>query len=124
MLRVLIGFFVAASWLPLVGLLGFSWEGNFFAGAAAVFTVPLTFCFALPIYILFHYAKIRPSWWVCMTIGAFAGGVGAVAFAGLSNRLAGWGALPSFAIIGAISALIFWVIAIRMNGVAILDNQR
>lgn len=123
MLRILIGFLVAALWLPLLGLLGFSWEGTFFAGAAALFTVPLTFGFALPIHLLFQYVKVLPSWWACMTIGAVAGAVGALTFGGLSNSLSGWVTLPGFALVGVVSALIFWVIAIRKNSSAIVRYQ-
>lgn len=86
MLRILIGFLVAALWLPLLGLLGFSWEGTFFAGAVA-------------------------------------GAVGALTFGGLSNSLSGWGTLPGFALVGVVSALIFWVIAIRKNSSAIVRKQ-
>ena len=122
MLRIFVGFLVAALWLPLIGLLSGSYEGQFFAGTAAVFTVPLTIGFALPIYGFFYYSKVAPAWWVCMAIGACIGCVGAIALGTMSNKLAGWNAVPGFILIGVVSAVIFWAIGIRKNATAFPCN--
>jgi hypothetical protein len=116
MLRLIIGLTVAALWLPLVGLLHGSWEGQFFAGAVALFTVPLTLVVAAPVCAVFYYSKVAPSWWFCMIFGGIVGFLGAMIFAAISNNsLIGWNSAPGFILVGVISALMFWAIGIRKN---------
>ena len=70
MVRLILGFIVAALWLPaLAYLTSRSFVGSL-AGLIALFTVPLTLC-AVPLYVLL---RRRVTFWWCALAG-LSGGV-------------------------------------------------
>jgi len=113
MTRLILGFFTAALWLPLLAyILDSTYYGEFWAFAIAFYTVPLTIFVALPAYFL---VRKRISFLLCVGMGCVIGVIGAFIFFLVTNPLAAMNWAPGLISAGIMSSIVFWVIAIWKN---------
>lgn len=112
--RVILGFAVAALWLPLLGfLLGKSGEGIWWFNISLLVTGPLTILLAVPAYILL---RRRAGLFVCTFGGLAIGALGAIALSLVTHPLAAGNTAPLFVVSGAISGIVFWLVALWRPG--------
>lgn len=112
MSRIILGFIVAAFWLPL--LLSFSEYGEFWFRMVLLFTAPIIIIFGVPLFILF-YSKRNISFMLCAISGIALGLVGCVLFLLLSNTLTAYNVAPLFTLSGLLSGIIFWFVGVWKN---------
>ena len=119
MARLIVGFVVAALWLPaLTFALSEAYWNMFWAGAVGAFTVPLTLLVALPLFLILR----RRYWlrfWHYAIFGLSVGVVGAAVFWLTTNGLAALNWLPVFLIAGLVSSVVFWVVGVWRNNYVI-----
>jgi uncharacterized membrane protein YeiH len=113
MLRLFLGFVVAAVWLP-VSLLLYSpaGQGELPAVLVAMLAVPLTVFAAAPLY---WVLRRRVNLIVCICSGAIVGVFGCLLFWLGTNWLATVNTSPAILITALVSSLIFWAVAIWNN---------
>ena len=115
MLRVVLGFLVAALWLPVFTYLQAPTPADeFFARAPLVLTVPLTLFVAVPMFLML---KQHASFLVCVLSGAVVGAIGALLFMLVTHWEAGINWAPALVGCGVISSVLFWVVAIWRSDV-------
>jgi len=115
MMRIVLGFAAAAMWLPLLQLMAGELAdgyGLFWFGMTAMFMVPLTVLVAVP---LFYVWRRRITFWRCVFAGLVIGIVGAVIFLLTTNPLAALNWSPLLILVGVLSSLVFWVVAVWRN---------
>lgn len=115
MTRIVLGFIAAAMWLPLLQLIAgevAGGYGRFWFGMTAMFMVPLTVLFAVP---LFYLWRRRITFWRCVFAGLATGIVGAVIFLLTTNPLAALNWSPLLIVVGVLSSLVLWVVAVLKN---------
>ena len=115
MTRVILGFAVAALWLPVLSYLTGGVYAEFWFVMTAAFTVPMTLFVAVPLY---YRWRQRVSFVRCLLAGLVIGVIGAVAFLTMTNRQAALNWSPGVVGAGVVSSIIFWVIAIWKNQAA------
>lgn len=115
MTRVILGFAVAALWLPVLSYLTGGVYAEFWFVMTAAFTVPMTLFVAVPLY---YRWRQRVSFVRCLLAGVVIGVIGAVAFLAMTNPQAALNWSPGVVGAGVVSSIIFWVIAIWKNQAA------
>ena len=115
MTRLIVGFVVAALWLPALAFaLSESYWNVFWASAVGAFTVPVTLLVALPLFVILR-RRYRLRFWHYAIYGLSIGAVGAAAFSLTTNGLAALNWLPVFLIAGLVSSMAFWVVGVWRN---------
>jgi hypothetical protein len=115
MVRIVLGFIAAALWLPVLELVAGEISGGygrFWFGMTAMFTVPLTVLVAVP---LFYVWRRRITFWRCVFAGLVIGIIGAGLFLLTTNPLAALNWSPLLIVVGVLSSLVFWAIAVWRN---------
>jgi hypothetical protein len=112
MVRLILGFIVAALWLPALAYLTSRTVVGSLAGLIALFTVSLTLVFAVPLYV---WLRRRVTFWLCALAGLSVGAIGCVVDWLVTNTLAAINWSPLLLVIGLASGLLFWVVAIWGN---------
>jgi hypothetical protein len=110
MIRLILGFVVAALWLPILAMAvspAFS-----MAGLIAAFTIPLTLFVAVPSY--WHFRK-SVGLKICLLNGVVIGILGILLFWVITNRLAAINWAPLLIATSVISSLLFWLIGLWKN---------
>ena len=110
--RVVLGFVVAALWLPAIGLF-MDWYSGVWARASTLLSVPLTVFVAVPIYLV---VRKRISFLICAFAGVGIGALGALPWALDGNTRAAMNLAPILMVVGFISSILFWLIAVWKNG--------
>jgi hypothetical protein len=113
MLRVVLGFAVAALWLPVVLYFTAGDYHAFWFVMTASFTVPLTLFVAVPVY---YFWRRRITFFRCLSAGFVIGTLGALVFLAMTNPQAALNWSPGLIGSGILTSIMFWVIAIWNNG--------
>ncbi len=112
--RVILGFAIAALWLPLLGaLLGKNGEGTWWFNMSLLATGALTILLAAPAYILL---RRRAGFLICTFGGLAIGALGAIALSLVTNPMAARNAAPLFVASDAVSGIVFWLVALWRPG--------
>lgn len=110
--RLILGFFVAALWLPMIAAVASPSLTESLAILVAMFTIPLTLFVGAPLYWLF---RRRVGFWWCAVAGISIGILGVFLFWLVTNALAARNWAPVLIAVGLISSLLFWVVGIWRN---------
>jgi putative effector of murein hydrolase len=113
MTRVVLGFAVAALWLPVLLYFTAGDYGAFWLFMTASFTVPLTLFVAVPLY---YFWRRRITFWRCILAGFAIGAIGALAFLAMTHPEAALNWSPGLIGSGVVTSLVFWFIAVWKNG--------
>lgn len=116
MIRVVLGFVVAALWLPAVLYFTDRTYGQFLFVMSAIFTVPLVLFVAVPLYYVW---RRRITFGRCLASGFVIGALGALAFLAMTNPQAAFNWSPGLISAGAVTSIIFWAIAVWKRDPAI-----
>jgi hypothetical protein len=111
-LRVVLGFVVAALWLPSLSLLIEDWYSAWWVGMVLAWTGPLTIFVAVPLYLL---VRKRISFRLCAGAGLCVGLLGAVPWVLENNPKAALNFAPVMMAVGLVSSILFWIIAVWKN---------
>jgi len=112
--RILIGFIAAALVAPVVVLLADRSFGFFWFTMIGSFSVPLALVVGYPLFIVLRRRGFITLPW-CVGAGAIISGLGVLIFGAVTNELAAVNWAPGFLIIGVVSAMAFWLIAVWKN---------
>ena len=110
--RIVLGFAVAALWLPVLLYFSAGDYGEFWFVMTAAFTVPLTLLVALPLY---YFWRRRITFWRCLSAGCVIGILGTLAFLAMTNPQAAINWSPGLVGSGIVTSIIFWAIAVWNN---------
>ena len=112
MTRLVLGFVVAALWLPVLLYFTAGDYGQFWFAMTAAFTAPLTLFIAAPLYYVW---RRRITFLRCLAAGLVVGALGALAFLAMTNAQAAINWSPGLIGAGVVTSIIFWAIAVWNN---------
>jgi hypothetical protein len=112
MLRLVLGFVVAALWLPAYAYVLSRSLVESGAVLVAMFTVPLTLFVAAPLY---WALRERVGFLACICAGLCVGAIGCLLFWLSTNTLAALNWSPLLLAAGLVSSFLFWVVALWGN---------
>ena len=111
--RIVLGFAVAALWLPaVIYLRAEDSTEQFFARVPLLVTTTFTLFVAVPAYLLLRQKATLAA---CLAAGFLIGALGLALFTLTTHWQAGVGWAPAFLTVGPISAAAFWVVGLWGN---------
>ena len=111
--RLVLGIIAEALWLPILAYVTLGRLGEGYFVILAMFTVPLTLFVAVPFYLL---TKKYFTFLVSIYFGLAIGALVALVYYLNTDPINGVNMAPIFLLLGLISSVLFWIVAIWKNG--------